>query len=379
MSERKKVLMLATTAAMIEQFNKHNIMILCDMGYEVHVVGNFDEGNPISNEKLDEFKKWLESLECKWFNNVSTRKPYDVVNNYKAYRRVLKLINEYKYTFVHCHNPIGAVIGRLAGHKTSTKVIYTAHGFHFFRGSSLINWLLYYPVEKVLSRYTNVIVTINSEDYGISINRLHPNRTVYIPGVGIDTSEFETQDMDNNIKEELGIPCDAKVLLSVGELNNNKNHERVIRALTLLNERIYYIIVGRGKLEERLNNIAKRIGKSEYVRILGFKPDIKRYYSGSDYFILPSKREGLNVSLMEAMASGMPCLASNVRGNTDLIDEGKGGYLFNPYSIKDIAVVIDRIMHTNERFGQYNLEKIKAFDTKCVNDRMKELYKEIDE
>lgn len=187
----KKMLMMATTAAMIEQFNKNNILILLDMGYEVHVAGNFEKGNPISQERLEALKKWLEERKCKWFNIPSTRKPTDY-NNVRAYKQVVSLIKQYNYNFIHCHTPIGSVIARCAAHKTHTPIIYTAHGFHFYKGAPIKNWLIYYPVEKFFSRWTDLLILITKEDYERA-KSFKAGKVVYVPGVGIDLDEFNKE------------------------------------------------------------------------------------------------------------------------------------------------------------------------------------------
>lgn len=228
----KRMLMLATTAAMIEQFNKNNILILEDMGYEVHVAGNWEIGNPISDERLDEFKAWLGEHHGKWFHIPATRKPTDLKNNIKAYQEVLALINEYQYEFIHCHTPIGSIIGRLAAKRTKTKIIYTAHGFHFFKGAPLKNWLLYFPAEWMCSWMTDMLITINQEDYERATKHLHAKRIEYIPGVGIDIKKYAVCHVDKRKKcHELGIPDDKFILLSVGELQERKNQGIVIDAL----------------------------------------------------------------------------------------------------------------------------------------------------
>ena len=152
----KKVMMLTTTAYMSERFNRGNICVLEEMGYEVHVVANFDKGNPTTKEVLDEFKQWIEAHHGKWISISLTKHPTDFKNNGKAYKQLKQLIQEHKYEFIHCHTPVAGVLGRLAGHNTETKVIYTAHGFHFFKGAPLLNWLLYYPVERFLSAWTDM-------------------------------------------------------------------------------------------------------------------------------------------------------------------------------------------------------------------------------
>lgn len=242
----KRMLMLATTAAMIEQFNKNNILILEEMGYEVHVAGNWLEGNPISDERLEAFKEWITEHGGRYFHIPSVRRPSAMKANITAYRKVVELIKEYHYEFIHCHTPIGSVIGRIAAHVTHTKIIYTAHGFHFFKGAPLKNWILYYPVERFLSRWTDILITINQEDYQRAKKNFHAKRTEYIPGVGIDLKKFQMNLYDREKeRKELGLHNGDILLLSVGELNENKNHEVVIRTLAKLKRKeLHYVIVG---------------------------------------------------------------------------------------------------------------------------------------
>jgi len=375
----KRVLMLATTAAMIEQFNKNNIALLNDMGFIVDMIGNFDKGNPISDERLNQFRKWISERGGICYNYSATRNPLDVINNYKAYKKAVEVLTKNRYTFIHCHNPIGAVIGRLAGHNTRTKVVYTAHGFHFYDGAPVLNWLLYYPVEKFLSRYTDTLITINREDYKRASEKFHAQRVRYIPGVGVDTNRFGGTCSSNDVRKSLGIKCDDIVLLSVGELNKNKNHGVVIKALSRLKKKnIYYIIVGKGKLEARLKQLAVEENVASRVKIVGFQDDIKAYYEAADIYVLPSIREGLNVSLMEAMACGLPCIVGDIRGNKDLIDVGEGGYLFDVTSVEDLAGKIKKLLNENRYYyGTYNLKKIQKFDVKVTMKTLKSTYLEI--
>ena len=374
MPERKKVLMLATTAAMIEQFNKQNILILCDMGYEVHVVGNFDEGNPISNERLDEFKKWLESLDCKWFNNVSTRKPYDVVHNYRAYRSVLKLINNYKYSFIHCHNPIGAVIGRLAGHKTHTRVVYTAHGFHFYKGSQLLNWIVYYPIEKILSKYTDTLIVINSEDYELAKKRFTMTNLEYVRGIGIDIEKYSCQKAIRNKKrKELKVSDDEKVFLCVGELIPRKNYLRMIKAFSMIeNDKIRVLICGKGKSERKLTHEINKLELQKEIELLGFRTDIGELLDACDYFIFPSLQEGLSVALMEAMAARVPIICSKIRGNIDLINNNR--YLFDPYNVSDIRDKIIDVLNNDYSDLEENYISVQKCRKENVLTKMEQIY-----
>ena len=373
------MLMLATTAAMSEQFNKNNILILEEMGYEVHVAGNWKEGNPISEERLEEFKEWLAEHHGKWFHIPATRKPYDLKNNVTAYREVVSLIKEYEYEFIHCHTPIGSVIGRIAAHFTKTKVIYTAHGFHFFEGAPLKNWLIYYPVEYLLSYWTDVLILINNEDYQRALGKFHAKSTIQIPGVGVDTKKFLNVKVDRDKKRNcIGVPSDKFMLLSVGELLPRKNQGVVIEALHRLNNNdIVYAIAGKGKLEKEYRELINKYELQENVKILGFRNDIVELCSCVDCFIHPSIREGLGIAPLEAMAAGLPLISANIGGMKDYTEDGISGCCVEPTNVEQVAGAIEK-MFVDRKFcelcGKNNLETVKKYDIDNSSEIMAKIY-----
>lgn len=386
MSEKKRVLMLATTAAMIEQFNKNNIEILNDMGYIVDVLGNWEKGNPISEQRLSAFREWVGARGGCCYNYPATRNPLDIRKNNAAINEAVRLIREYQYEFIHCHNPIGAVIGRIAAHKTCTPVVYTAHGFHFYDGAPIKNWLLFYPVEKYLSRWTDSLVTITLEDYKRAKEKFHSKRLYYIPGVGIDLDKYnqiESEKRDaGGIRAELGVLDNDFLIASVGELNSNKNHQIVIRALANLPKdiqpHVHYVVAGKGNEEANLNKLAADLKIANRVHILGYRDDIREILNATDLYAFPSKREGLSVSLMEAMAMGLPVVCSKIRGNVDLIDQGKGGFLVDSNSDEEWAKAIRAILTGGDtkEYGKYNSDKVNLFTKEVVNDKMKKIYQD---
>lgn len=268
----------------------------------------------------------------------------------KAYFALKKLIEENDFDIIHCHTPVGGALTRLAAKdmraKGHTKIIYTAHGFHFYKGAPLLNWLVYYPIEKYLSRYTDVLITINKEDYAIAQNKMHAKRTEYVPGVGIDIEKIKSVKVDRNKKRaELGIPKDSIMLLSVGELSKRKNHEIVIRTLPQIKDKnVIYAICGKGALESYLKKLADKLGVSDRVFLLGFRTDVTEICKAADIFIFPSLQEGLPVALMEAMACALPVVCSKIRGNTDLITRGRNGYLFDPDNVASFLTCLKEAM-----------------------------------
>lgn len=376
---RKRMLMLATTAAMIEQFNKNNILILEEMGYEIHVAGNWEKGNPISDRRLDEFKEWLGEHHGKWFQISAVRNPIHLKENLQACQKVICLMKENKYTFVHCHTPIGSVIGRISAHITHTKMIYTAHGFHFYKGAPFKNWLLYYPVEYFLSKWTDVLITINREDYERAKRNFHMKRLEKIPGVGIDLARFGCLPVNRDDKRmELGIDNDTIVLLSVGELIERKNHRAIIRAVARLKRKmdikIKYLIAGKGALENEYRELIKELQVEKEVQLLGFREDVSELCEGSDIFVFPSFQEGLPAALMEAMASGLPCIASNIRGNRDLILDEEGGYLVNADDLEGWTSKLEILIHNKsmqKAMGEVNKKVMKQYSSEIVSEMIR--------
>ena len=362
---------------MIDQFNIPNIKLLQDMGYEVHVACNFEKGSSCSFEKVQKLKEYLNKLDVKYYQINFERNILKITNNLKAYKEVKNILLENKYKFLHCHSPIGGVVGRIAGHKTQTKVIYTAHGFHFFKGAPFINWILYYPIEKYLSKYTDILITINQEDYKRA-QTFYAKKVEYISGVGIDTEMIRNIVVDKKKKrEELGLTEDNIVLLSVGELNKNKNHSIVIKALAKINNpNIYYLICGQGNLEEELLDLIKKLNLEKNVKLLGFRKDIYEIYKISDTFIFPSKREGLSVALMEAICCNLPIVCSNIRGNNDLIENGKNGFLVENNVKKYVKEI--RFLIKNKDFYKkleiINEKIIKEIDIEKVEKKVERLY-----
>jgi len=304
--------------------------------------------------------------------------------NIKAIGQIRRLVEKEQYDIVHCHTPIAAACTRLAcrkARKAGTKVFYTAHGFHFFKGAPLINWLMYYPVEKLCARYTDVLVTINKEDYAIAGKKLRAKRVEHVPGVGVDLSRFENNRIDKaEIRRGLGIPEDATVLLSVGELNDNKNHRVILRAMAQLNDpQIHYMIAGVGENKETLTALAEELGIGKQLHLLGFRKDVPILCAAADAFCFPSKREGLAVSPMEAMASGLPVIASDIRGVNDYIEDGVNGHLCRPEDVQGFAAALDAVVtspHKRQEYGERNRRDVQQFRVDRINGMIKALYEE---
>lgn len=370
----RRVLIYASVASMIQQFNMENIRLLSEQGYEIDVACNMERGSTVSEERIIEMREQLKEKGVNIYHIPIPRKITAFSDIIHSFMLTKQLINEHNYSLIHCHSPIGGIICRL-GNRFSrnygkTRMIYTAHGFHFYRGAPLKNWIMYYPVEKLCAHFTDILITINKEDYELAKHKLKAKQIEYVPGVGIDTKKFSSCDIDRAEKrKELGIPENAIWLLNVGELIPRKNQEIIIRAIADF-ENIFLTIAGKGDLKGQLENVAKEIGVSERVKLLGYRTDISELCGACDIFVFPSFQEGLPVALMEAMASGKTVVCSKIRGNTDLTDEN-GGALFDPYSISDCRAAIERVLNSDrKKSGDYNLKRISSFSLEKVNDKM---------
>ena len=381
----KKALMVASVASMIDQFNMDNIAILEQLGYQVEVAANFSQGSNTSPQRVAEFQRELTEAGRVYHQVDIPRSVFKVGSILRSYKQVKTLCDEGQYDLVHCHSPIGGVVARLATRKrrkAGTKVIYTAHGFHFFKGAPLKNWLLFYPMERLCARFTDLLITINREDYDLAKQKMKAARVVYVPGIGVNTAAFaeETADL-TALREELGLKQEDKIVLSVGELSRRKNHKVVLEAVARIPlPQIHYLICGIGPEEEKLRRLAKDLGMEDRLHLLGFRRDIPKLLALADVYAFPSLQEGLPVALMEAMAAGKAVVCSEIRGNRDLIEPNVGGSILEAADAKGFAREIGRLLADSsiaEKMGHYNRRRIRDFDRSVVDAQMKKLYQEI--
>lgn len=374
----KKVLFVATVVKThIMEFHIPYLKMFREMGWETAVAARNDYENPAD----------CVIPYCDTYYNVPFERNPLKPGNLKAYKELKHIIDEGEYDIIHCHTPVGAMLTRLAAkqaRKQGTKVFYTAHGFHFYKGAPAINWILYYPVEKWLSRYTDVLITINKEDFERA-KTFKAGKVCYVPGVGIDLKKFQDDgDTCNNKRgklcAEFNIPYDATILLSVGEVNKNKNHRVVIDALGKMGRKnIYYIICGRGPLLEEYKNLSKQLNIEKQVILTGYRTDVADFYKISDVFVFPSFREGLPVSVMEAMASGLPVIATRIRGSSDIVKDNVNGILLDPMDVDGFEnAIIELCDNSNmrEQIADNNKEKSLEYDLPKILGKYRKIYGE---
>lgn len=379
---KKRALILASVASMIDLFNADNINILSSLGYQVDVAANFNFGSITSQKRVNEYKQELMDYGIKVYNMPIPRDLSKIKDMEAAYREIKHLVDSNHYDIVHCHSPIGGVLCRLACRKSrkyGTKVIYTAHGFHFFKGATRKAWMIYYPVEKMCSLFTDLIITINHEDYKTA-KKFRSCMVAYVPGIGIHVDKIKNATVDRESKrEELGYERDDFVFMSTGQVSYRKNHEVVIRAMAQIpDKKSKYLIVGFGEEEERLKKLVQELNLQSRVTFAGYRSDVIELLHAVDAFVFPSIQEGLPVALMEAMAAGLPIICSKIRGNVDLIEDGKNGWLVDCHSSEEFSHAMERVKNeeTSEMIDQ-NFKSIRKFDIDRVNNKMTDLYKAI--
>lgn len=373
---KKKVLFAATVVKThIMEFHIPYLKMFQDMGWETAVAARNDYENPAD----------CVIPHCDAYYDIPFERLPWKAGNLDAYRQLKQLIDRENYDIIHCHTPMGAMIARMAAigaRKKGTKVLYTAHGFHFYKGASPVHWLVYYPVEWVLAHVTDILITMNKEDYGLAQKRMHAKQVAYIPGVGIDTTRFRAGSTGREEKrQELGLSSEDFLILTVAEMTKNKNHSTVLKALSLLKEEaefrsLRYLICGRGENEENLRREAEELGISDHVVFLGYRQDVPDLLRCSDLFAFMSFREGLPVALMEAMSSGLPVICSRIRGNTDLIEDGADGMIAEntPEAVATGILELYRDPEMRKRYGAAAEKKVKQFDADNVHRIMKDIY-----
>jgi len=364
----KKVLFTATVDSHILAFHIPFLKYFKEEGYEVHVATNGNEKIPYCD------KKHYISFE---------RSPFKL-NNLKAIKQMKKLVEKEKFDIIHTHTPMGSVVTRLGARKArknGTRVIYTAHGFHFYKGAPLLNWLLFYPVEKFLSRYTDTLITINKEDYERAKKKFKKCRDIqYVPGVGIDEEKFNfemTEKEKNELRKSLGLKKDDFVMIYPAELNKNKNQLMLINAMKDLvkeHKNIHLLLPGKDSYNGYYHKLVEELNLKDNIHFLGFRKDIPRLLKISNISVASSRREGLPVNILEAMYVGLPIIATDCRGQRDLVENGKNGFLIKQDNVDEFKKCVKKIYvnakncdnilkHNKKKISEYLLPNI----TKILN------------
>lgn len=374
-----KRILISSTDVMMYLFLLPHVKYLANNNYRVDVAcSSADE------YKSEDYEKTIRDQlpeNSKYFHISSVRSPYSKAN-IEGYKELQSIIEVGNYDLVWTNEPVMGVITRLAANKfrkNGLKVLYLAHGYHFFKGAPIMNWI-YYPVEKLCSYMTDLMVMINWEDFAFTKKHFH-NPVLHIDGIGFDLSKYRNVSVERNSKrKEIGVNSDEILVLSAGELMTRKNHEVVIEAIAVVNNpKIKYVICGIGDRLEFLERLAKKLNISDRVKFIGLRYDIPELLKISDIFAHPSKREGLGIAPLEAMSSGLPVVTSNIQGIKDYSVNGVTGFSLDPTDVNGFASAIQKLAndHTlRKKMGEHNVEAVKKWSIENSTSQVKSVIKD---
>lgn len=370
----KKVLLTATVQSHIAQFHRPLAEVLHEHGYELHVAArnNLEEKNGLSLDFAD-----------KVFDVPFSRSPKSP-DNVKAYFQLKKILAADTYEVVHCNTPMGGIVTRLAAvkaRKQGTRVFYTAHGFHFYKGASKKNWLVFYPVEKIMAGFCDTLITITKEDRRLAGQKFHTN-VEHIHGVGVYTERYHAvSDAEKlQMRSKEGLKDSDFVILCTGELNQNKNQKALIKAAAELKESIpglKILLAGNGPLEQELRMQIRELGVEDEVRLLGYRTNLEKVTPAADLVVSCSYREGLPLNILEAMLCCKPVVASVNRGHRELVRTGYNGYLVPPDSPAKYAEAIKKIYSSRklaEQLGENGLRMAQPYTAASVKKELSRIY-----
>lgn len=369
----EKLLFISNIGKRVGSFSVASITAAKKCGFDFYYAANWDAAT--DEQKAEDEKKYG----IKLVHIDLDRSPYSV-KNLQAYKQLVDFIKKEKINYIHCNTPVGGLLGRLAGEKCNVKkILYQVHGFHFYDGAPKKNWFIYYPIENWLAKKTDAIITINNEDFkrAKTFKLKNNGRVYYVPGVGMDISQYDIPgDVRELKRKELCLQEKDFALISMGDLIKRKNYAIAIEVIAKMkNPKIHYFICGKGPEEGKLRELAKKYGVEKQVHFMGYRRDIKELLKSADAFLFTSKQEGLARSLMEAMASGLPCVVSDIRGNSDLISNNINGNLCN--NVNDYIDSITNLIQSPESaklFVQRSLDNLNKFSIEKVEDSMFDIY-----
>ena len=363
----KKLLFISNITDKITNFSYPSYAACKKLGIEFHLAANLDNFDFKNNPYKDIV-----------FHNIHCERNPLSIKNFKSYAMINDIIKEYQIDFIHCNTPTGGLLGRICGKKMHVKkVLYTAHGFHFYKGAPLFNNTILKLVEYILALYTDVIITINQEDFLAAQKfKLKQNGHIYkVNGVGISIEDYQNINIDKlNKRKSLGLNETDFICIGIGRVEANKNYSACIEAIVDTHDnKIHFLICGDGNQVEKMKKLAKQKKIDKQIHFLGFRNDINELLNIADCYLSMSKREGLPRAMMEAMASGLPCIASNIRGNKDLITIEE--LLVNsPDQAARQILKIKKNFKYKDYLKKNNLNVIKSYDYRIVLHQILKIY-----
>lgn len=364
----KRILITSTDLMMI-QFLVPHVENFAEHGYEIEIACSNVGGY------IEEIKKRLKNSVKAVYTVSLVRSPFSL-SNIKGYRELRKIILDGAYDIIWTNEPVMGAVTRLVARqsrKNGTRIVYMVHGFHFYSGAPIMNWVLFYPIERILSAFTDYIITLNNEDFKRA-KKFPVKHVYYIHGIGADTDRLKKDTVNQDIRKKLQIPEQAFLILSVGELNANKNQKIIIDALSILQDKdIYYVLCGSGKNLKNLQAQSRRYNLQNNIRFVDYRRDIINFYDQADVFVLPSYREGMPIALLEAMYCGVTPVTSDIRGVRDVMKDGITGVICDPKDSKAFAEAIKNLKEDKrlrKGYGENSRKAVKPYMLSLVKDKI---------
>lgn len=351
----KKILFTANLDSFFTKFLIPQLKWFKENGYTVHVAAK---------------SGGIEIPYCDRIFDVDFARGFNIAQNARSYKQMLRIFKEEHYDIVSCHTPFGAAVTRLAARKfrkNGMRIVYMAHGFHFYKGAPKWKNALFYTAEKQLAKLTDEIITINLEDYHAAKDNF---KTVvsYVPGIGLDSAKFDFEFSDEdkvNLRISLGLKQDDIVLLYSAELLPRKRQDWLIKTLSPLfkdSPNIHLLLAGNDSMKGSLQRLTEKLQVDKQVHFLGFRQDIPKIMRISDAAVSSSYQEGLPVCVMEAIYMGLPIVVTACRGNSDLIEENKNGFVIGTNDSEAFRQKVLYIINMSDE----ERENIKIYDASVI-------------
>ena len=375
MARAKRILFVATVDSHIMNFHLPYLKLFKEKGYVVDVATNGDTEIPY----------------CDNHYKISIQRNPFKIGNIVAIKELKNIIKKNQYQLIECHTPMGGVTTRIAAKKSrkkGTKVIYMAHGFHFYKGAPILNWIVYYPIEKMCSRWTDCLITITNEDYKFAQKHMKAKRIEHINGIGMNPERLKKeliQEEKDEFRKKLNINKDDIVFSYIAELNANKNQILLIKTIQELKKEksnIKLLLIGAGKLKEEYQQYIKKNDLENEIKLLGKRQDINELLSITDIYLASSKREGLPVNVMEAMYKCLPIIATDNRGHRELIQDNENGYICKKLDVQNFKSNVEKLSEDIKKINsmkEKNNTLVRKYELEEVKQKMEEIYKDMEE
>ncbi len=375
----KRILVLSDTASLQDLNNRSNLNLLLEMNCEIHVGCNFTHGNTTSSERVDAFANELRDADITCLQLSFQKLKNHFANQKNVEKELDRIFRAFEYDLVHCLTLSSLWCAGPIAKKYHIPVMCTSYGLPVYEGVSLITRLKLAPKMKKASKYAEVFVCCNYEDYSFAKSNFKSKHVFRIPGIGLDPYRFRAPTVSRHrMRDFMEIPQNAVTLITVGALTKQKNHAVILKALARLRMlEIHYVICGGGDNADYLYKLTQNLNLNDRVHFTKHRDDIVNMLHACDIFCLPSKAEGIGIAALEAMEAGLPLITSNVQGLKDIMEDGVTGFSFRPDDVTGFVAGIEALTEDKklrEQMGQHNRSAAEVFYRENTEYIMRQIY-----